>query len=214
MTEAAASSPQRDWWLRALLVLQAPRAVFSALRDETDEDEVSARQEPALAIAILAGAAAVLASAAAGQLMDDPAYDGLLIAVWAFLGGALYGAFVYWAGGLLLHFGLVALGSGGSYRRDRHLLAFACVPFALSLVVWLPRLALYGEDVFRTGGRDHGAGAAFFAWLELGFAVWVVWLLVVGVRAIEGWAWGKALAAVAIASVLPALVALGAGGLL
>ncbi|HEY6015407.1 MAG TPA: YIP1 family protein [Gaiellaceae bacterium] len=212
MTEAAVSSPQRDWWLRAVLVLQAPRAVFSALRDESDEDELSARQEPALAIAILAGIAAVLASAAAGRLMDDPAYDGVLIAVWAFLGGALYGAFVYWAGGLLLHFGLVALGSQGSYRRDRHVLAFACVPVALSLLVWLPRLALYGEDVFRTGGRDHGAGAAIFAWLGVGFVAWAAALLAVGIRTIEGWPWGKALGALAIAAALPALVALASAG--
>lgn len=214
MAEAALPSPTRDWWLRAALVLQAPRAVFSALRDESDEEEVSARQEPALAIAILAGVAAVLASAAAGQLLDDPAYDGLLVAVWAFLGGALYGGFVYWLGGLALHLGMRALGSTGSYRRHRHLLAFACTPLVLSLVVWPPRLALYGEDLFRTGGRDHGALAAAFAWSTLAFAAWAACLLATGIRAIEGWAWGKAFAALAVAAALPALVALGAAGVI
>ena len=210
--EAAAPSPTRDWWLRAALVLQAPHAVFSALRDETDEEDVNARQEPALAIAILAGVAAVLSSAAAGRLLDDPAYDGLLIAVWAFVGGAIYGAFLYWLGGLLLHFGLVALGSRGSYRRDRHLLAFASVPLVLSLVVWLPRLALYGEDVFRTGGSDGGALASAFAWLQLGFAAWAACLLAIGIRRVEGWAWGRTLAALGIAAVLPVLVALAGAG--
>lgn len=207
VSERAVPSPQRDWWLRAALVLQAPRAVFSAL-ERDDEEELGARQEIAIAICILAGAAAVLASAAAGQLLDDPAFDALLIAVWAFLGGALYGAFAYWAGGLLVHFGMVALGSRGSYRRDRHLLAFASMPLVLSLVLWLPRLALYGGDVFRTGGRDHGAVAAAFAWLELGFAFWAAWLLVLGIRTVERWPWAKALAAFALASALPLLVAL------
>lgn len=213
MTDAVVPSPQRDWWLRAALVLQAPRAVFSALRRDSEE-ELEARQEPALAIAILAGIAIVLSSAAAGQLMDDAVYDGVLIAVWAFLGGALYGALLYWGGGLLLHFGMVALGSSGSYRRDRHLLVFACVPVALSLVLWLPRLSLYGEDVFRTGGRDHGAGAASFAWLALVFVAWALVLLVVGIRAVERWPWEKAFGALAIAGALPALVALAVAGLI
>jgi hypothetical protein len=214
MTEAAVSSPDRDWWLRAVLVLQAPRPVFAALRDESDADDVSARQEPALALTILAGIAGVLASSAAGQLLDDPARDALIVAVWAFLAGALYGAFVYWAGGLVLHFGLVSLGSTGSFRRHRHLLAFAAAPLALSLVVWLPRLALYGEDLFRTGGRDGGAGASVFAWLELGFALWALGLVLVGIRTIERWTWGRSLAAAAVAGAFPALIGLAANGLL
>ena len=213
MTEVAVSSPQRDWWLRAALVLQSPRPVFAALGRDSEDDR-GARQEVAIAIAILAGAAAILASAAAGRLMDDPAYDALLILVWTFLGGAIYGGFVYWAGGLLLHFGMVALGSRGSFQRDRHLLAFAAMPLVLSLVVWVPRLALYGEDVFRTGGRDHGPLASAFAWLELGFALWAAALLLVGIRTVERWPWERALAAFAIAAALPLLVGLASAGII
>ena len=53
----------RDWWLRALLVLQRPRPVFVALRDESKE-AVSERAEPMLAIVLLAGIAS-------GALDDD-----------------------------------------------------------------------------------------------------------------------------------------------
>ena len=49
----------RDWWLRALLVLQRPRPVFVALRDDSKES-VSDRAEPVLAIVLLAGIAALL----------------------------------------------------------------------------------------------------------------------------------------------------------
>ena len=72
----------REWWLRAALVLQSPRAVFVALRDDTDE-AASDRAEPVLLIVLLAGAAAALASDA------STGYDGLLLAVWAFLAGFL-----------------------------------------------------------------------------------------------------------------------------
>ncbi len=214
MTEVLARrSADRDWWLRAAYVLQAPRTVFAAMRDGDDE-AADARQEPALLLTILAGIAAVLSSGAAAHLLDDPAYDGLLIAVWAFFAGALYGAAAYWLGGLVLHFGLLALGSRGDYRLHRHLLAFAAAPVALSLLVWAPRLALYGGDSFRYGGADEGAGGAAFDWLQVAFFVWAFTLVLVGIRMLERWTWPRSLAAAAIAAALPVLIALAANGVL
>jgi hypothetical protein len=148
-----------------------------------------------LAIVLLAGIAAVLASSVAGRLMDDSSYDGLLVAVWAFIAGGLYGMFGYYAFGALLHGSAKALGSQGTYRRARHVVAFAAVPIALSLVVWPVKLAVYGESLFRTGGSDHGAGVRVFDGLELVFLLWAAALLVVGVRAVHGWTWARAAAA-------------------
>jgi hypothetical protein len=184
----------RDWWLRAALVLQRPRPVFVALRDDS-KDSLADRAEPVLAIVLLAGIAAVLASSVAGRLMDDSSYDGLLVAVWAFIAGGLYGMFGYYAFGALLHGSAKVLGSQGSYRRARHVVAFAAVPIALSLVVWPVKLAVYGESLFRTGGSDHGAGVRVFDGLELVFLLWAAALLVVGVRAVHGWTWARAAAA-------------------
>lgn len=195
----------RDWWLRALLVLQRPRPVFVALRDESKES-VSDRSEPILAIVLLAGIAALLPSRAAGTYLDGGSYGGLIVAVWVFLAGCLYGAFGYFAFGALLYFGSRVLGSQGTYRRSRHLLAFAAAPIALSLVLWPVKIALYGEALFRSGGSDHGAGAIVFDVLELGFLLWAAALLVVGVRAVHGWPWARAGAACALAIVVAALL--------
>jgi hypothetical protein len=213
VTELAASSPQRDWWRRTLLVLRDPRTVFAALLEEDDED-ASARAEPVLAVAILAGIALALSSSSAAHLFDDPAYDGLLVAVWAFLAGGLTGALLYWVGGLLLHFGVLSLGSRAVYQRTRQLLGFACVPLAASLLLWAPRLALFGGDSFRYAGSDAGTGSAVFGWLQVAIALWSLALLVVGVRTVEGWTWGRSAGAVAIGAFLPVLVALGAYGVL
>jgi len=188
----------RDWWLRTLLVLQRPRPVFVALRD-TDSGSLSDRSEPVLAIVILAGIAGALATHTAGSLLDDHDYDGLLVAIWAFLGGGLYGTFVYWFGGALLHIGAKAAGSQGSYRRSRQVLAFASVPIVLALVAWPVKLALYGEDVFRSGGHDRGTGAHVFSAILLGAAIWSAVLLVIGVRSVHGWTWRRALAASTLA---------------
>lgn len=199
-------SPEREWWLRTLAVFQSPRAVFGALRDDSEE-QATARQEPIIAIVLLAGIAGILSAGATGRLLDDPAIDRLLVAVLAFLTGALYGAVSYWMGGLFLHVGLRGAGGKGSFRRSRHLLAFAAAPLALSLfVVWPLRLAIYGSDTFRTGGDDQGLGPLVFDAVTGAFVLWSAALLVLGVSAVQGWAWTRALVAVALAVLAVAAV--------
>ena len=213
MSEVAADSAQRDWWRRTRLVLTAPREVFTALRDDSEE-QASARAEPVLAIVLLAGIALALSSSAAAHLYDDPDYDALLVAVWAFLAGGLTGVFVYWLGSLLLRFGVLLLGARAKARQTRHLLALSLVPIAVSLAVWLPRLLLYGGDWFRFDGSDEGTPAAIFGWLEVAFVAWSLGLLTLGLSILEGWTLRRSAAAVAAAAFLPALIALAVYGVI
>jgi hypothetical protein len=197
----------RDWWLRTLLVLQRPRPVFAALRDDSREAAAD-RAEPVLLLVLLAGIAAILVSPTAARLNDDGSFDSLTIAVWAFVVGSLNGLFAYFVLGAVLHGGVKALGSQGSYRRTRHLLAFACAPIALSLVVWPVKLALYGGDSFHTGGSDTGTGGAVFDLIELGFFLWSAVLLVVGVRTVHAWTWARGAAACGLAVAAPVVIVL------
>lgn len=193
-------SPQREWWLRTFALLLNPNAAFTALRDESAES-VEARQEPLLAVIFLAGIAVVLGSAAATTVLDNYELDAVVLAVWAFLGGAASGVITYFVVGAALYLGVRGAGSAGSYRRARHVLGFALVPLALSLVVlWPARIAVFGEDLFRTGRSDAGTAGDVFEAVELGFAAWSVVLLVAGVRAVESWPWARALGAVALAA--------------
>jgi hypothetical protein len=207
-TGAEQVSLERAWLLRALLVLQSPRAVFSALRDDS-EAAAQARQEPLLAITWLAGMAGVLVTPVAGTLLDDPARDGLVVAVWAFIGGGFYAAAGYWLLGALVYGAARRFGSLGSYRRARHLVGFAVAPVALSLLtLWPVGLAIFGGDLFRSGGSDSGAGGSVFAVAALAFVAWSVVLLAIGIRAVHGWTWARSLATLAVASAaLAALVA-------
>ncbi|HEY2935436.1 MAG TPA: Yip1 family protein [Gaiellaceae bacterium] len=199
---------RRAWWLRLPAVLIGPQPVFAALRDDSQE-AASARQEQVLALILLSGVAGVLFTSVAGRLYDDPAFDGLLVAVWAFIGGGFYGAAVYWGGGALLYAVLQGLGSQGSYRRARHVVALSSVPLALSLLVFWPvRIAVYGGDLFRSGGSDGGSGGTFFAAIGYVFSAWAVALLVTGVRSVHGWTWARSAAAVGSAAVVPALLVL------
>jgi hypothetical protein len=190
---------EREWLLRALLVLQRPRAVFAALRDDDDE-AAQARQEPVIALVILAGIGGVLATSVAGTLMDDPELDGLLVAVWAFLGGAVYGLVAYWLLGAFLFGAAQAFGALGTYRRARHVVAFAAAPLALALLVlWPIGIAAFGSDLFRTGGADDGTGGDLFALAQAAFAAWSVVLLAIGVRAVHGWTRLRSTATTALA---------------
>jgi hypothetical protein len=182
--------------------------VFHALREE-DPDDVAARSEPILLVIWLAGVAAVLASPKAGVLLDDPDYDAVVFAIWAFVAGGIYGAVGYFLLGFALFFGARLLGSLGSFRRERQLVGFALVPLALSLLVLLPlRLALYGGDTFRAGGPDEGTGEAVLLAAQLGFAAWSFGLLLLGVRVVHGWDWLRSAATVvAGAALLAAIVA-------
>jgi hypothetical protein len=199
---------ERSWWLRAPAVLVAPRAVFVSLRDDSD-GAAEARQEPLMAIAGLAGIAAVLATPVARSLLNDASVSVALIPVWAFFGGAVYALAVYWLGGGLLYGAARRLGGLGSYRRARHALALASTPLALTLLtLWPLRIAIYGEDLFRTGGTDWGPGDRVFGALLYAAFVWSALLLVAGVRSVHGWSWGRSVAAVALAAALPALVVL------
>ena len=173
-------------------MLQSPRRVFAALRDDSDE-AAEARQDAAGAIIWLAGIAAVLATTVASTLLDDPARDWLVLVVWAFLGGGLSGFTLYFFLGKVLHVALRRLGSRGSFRR------------ALALFIYWPvRIAIYGEDLFRFDGSDGGTTGTVFAWIFYVFLVWGLVLLVIGVRTVHGWTWARSVAGVAWAAAIGA----------
>jgi len=207
-TRAESRRDETEWFLRALLVLHSPRGVFAALRDDSDE-VAEARADTAGAIVWLAGIAAVLATTVASTLLDDVQIDGTLLTVWAFLAGGLYGFTLYFVVGKALHVALRKLGGRGSFRRARHVLAFAAVPIALALVVYWPiRIGVYGWALFRTGGADgHGIGN-LFAWAFYAFVLWALVLLVIGVRTVHAWSWSRSLAGVGFGAAIAAGLAI------
>ena len=187
------ASLQRLWWSRAFGVFRNPRGVFAALRDDSQE-AAEARQEPVLAIVLLAGFAGVLSTSLAGQILDDSAFGGSVFAAlaWGFLGGALYGLLVFWLGGLMVHALSRGFGGSSSYRQARHIVGFAAAPLVLLLlVVWPVRLAVYGGDVFRTGGSDSGVLDKIFEGLVIASFAWTLGLVALGAWIVSGVSWPR-----------------------
>ena len=189
-------SPEREWWLRVPGVLVRPRDVFLALR-VTDPDDLDARQEPILLLILLAGMAGVLLTSAWSDLLDPGAaggatLDALTFVVLTFVAGALEGSAAYFLAGGALYLGARGMGSPGDWRVARQLLAFACVPLALSALATLPiGLAAFGGDLFRNGGADSGTGGHLYLTYQLVFVAWSLGLLLVGIRTVYGWTWAR-----------------------
>ena len=195
-----------SWWKRAPLVLLVPRLVFVELRDESVE-AAEERQEPLAALIALAGISVVLVSPAFRQMMNTGGVDAILVVVLAFIAGVLYAVATTWLGGGLLFGAARRLGGLGSYRRARNTVELASAPLALALLTFWPvHLAIYGSDLFRTGGDDYGRGDSIFGAVFLGFVAWSVILLLLGVRATHGWGWGRSAIAVVLAAAFPALI--------
>jgi hypothetical protein len=206
-------SLEREWWLRVLAVLTRPRLVFLAVRVD-DEDDLEARKEPVLLIVLLAGIGALVLTPTWHSLYDGALdrgtkLDGLDVALLTFITGSLQGVVGYFVVGGALYLGARAVGSLGTWRLARQVLAFASVPLALSAALLLPvGLGAFGSDLFRKGGSDAGTGGQVFLGCQLAMLAWAAALLVYGVRTTYGWTWLRSLGALALLVVFLAVFAL------
>ena len=192
---------EREWWRRLPLVLWRPGEVFRAV--DGTEETAEALSEPMVAVTFLAGIGMFLATATAGTLYDDSEFDWLLVVVEAIFAGALVALQNYWLGGAALLLGQRSLGSMARYRTARHIVGLSTAPFVLALVVvWPLRVAIFGTDLFRTGGSDEGVAGHVLTGIDAVFVVWGLALVLIGVRTIEGWGWVRSLGATAFAAVL------------
>jgi hypothetical protein len=204
----SSTSLERDWWLRLVLVLQSPANVFAWLRDDSD-DAVSARQEPITAVVYLAGISSFLSTGTAGRLFDDVEFDNLLLVVEVVFAGLLVAFQNFWILGGAVQLGGRAADSNASYRQARHVVGLATTPFVISLVaVWPVRLAMFGSDVFRSGGSDKGTAQVVFRAIDATFLAWAILLILIGVRALNGWSWRRTAASLSVAAVVFVLFAL------
>jgi hypothetical protein len=204
----SSTSPERDWWLRLALVLQSPSSVFAWVRDDSAE-AASARQEPMTLVVFVAGVSIFLSTRTAGHLFDDVEFDTLLVVVETIVAGLLVGIQNFWILGGAVQLGGRVADSIASYRQARHVVGLATTPFLISLVaVWPVRLAMFGSDVFRSGGSDHGTAQTVFRAFDGLFLAWAILLVLIGVRTLNGWSWWRTAASLSVAAVVFVLFAL------
>jgi hypothetical protein len=186
-------------------VLWKPREAYEAVRDDSD-GAAEARQEPLTAVVFLSGISIFLSTRTAAQLFDDRSFDAVIVVMEAIVAGLLIGIQNFWIVGGGVYLGVRGNGGEGSYRQARHTVGLALVPFIVSLVVvWPVRLAVFGSDLFSSGGSDSGTGGDVFRALDAAFVVWSLALLLIGVRTVNGWSWARSAAGLALAGVFVVL---------
>jgi hypothetical protein len=198
---------ERAWWGRLPRLFFAPAEVFDELRDESRE-AADARQEPLVAVLLLAGIAMFV-----GLVAVEPPYDKYHLDFSAFdlvlesiLGGALAALSNFWLGGALVYLGTRGLGALSGYRLARHVAGLATAPFVLALVFVAPvRLGLYGTDLFRAEGGDSGTGGDVFIAIDALLLAWTLALILVGIKVTQRWSWGRAAAALGVAALFAIL---------
>ncbi|MBM3676965.1 MAG: YIP1 family protein [Actinobacteria bacterium] len=207
LREPAVEAASRRWWRLLPRLLTAPATVFRALRED-DEDDVAARQEPLLAIVLLAGMGGAVLTPTWGRLLDDGSIDGIVAVVLTFIGGSAAGVVVYVLVSLALWIGIRGAGSLEPARRARQVAGFSALPIALSLFVTVPvALIAFGGDFFRSGGSDEDVGRAIVVALGLAFVAWSLVLLAIGLRTAMRLPWRGVAVALGLAAVAVAVVA-------
>lgn len=207
-TEPRADAVERAWWSRLPRLLYAPQEVFAQLGDESREAG-DARQEPLVAVALLAGIAMFV-----GLVALEPPYNRFYVDLSAFnmtfesiLGGALVGISNFWLGGALVYLGTRGLGATSGYRLARHVAGLATAPFVVLLVFAVPvRLGLYGTDLFRDTGSDSGPGGDVFIGIDAFALAWTLVLALIGIRVTQRWPWQRAAAALGVAALFAILL--------
>jgi Yip1 domain len=198
---------ERAWWSRLPRILVAPSEVFAELRDESRE-AADARQEPLVAVALLAGVAMFVGLVALEPPYKSTDYDfsTFNLVLESILGGALVALSNFWLAGALVYLGTRGLGALSGYRLARHIAGLATTPFVLLLVSSVPvRLALYGTDLFKAEGRDAGTGGDVFIAIDALVLVWTLALVLIAIRATQRWTWGRAAGALGIAALFAIL---------
>ena len=125
--------------------------------------------------AVLAGIEQVLLRAATNR---QPA-PSLPIAITAVLViGSSWGLLVLWLGSLLVRWTGGWMGGTASGQHLRTALSWACIPTVTALLLWIPRLLVFGPNILLGSTRDQGdaPGPLLFslalAYVNLILGVW------------------------------------------
>ncbi len=171
MEAPGSAEPLSPWfsiWTR-------PRATLRQILDSSPRRHVKT-------LAMVGGVASGLAAARTEIASELPPMAVLGGAV---LGGALGGLIGVYLMGALIRITGRWIGGRGDWTGVRAAVAWSQVPAIWAILLWLPRMALLGGEVFHpdpAAVQDHPASAVALMLIELTQAVAAIWQFVVSLK--------------------------------
>ena len=150
-----------------------------------------------------------------GDVMSVP----VIFAI-AAIGGPIFGLIQLYLGGLLVRWTGGWIGGKGSPEGIRAAIAWPNVPLIWALLLWIPELLLYGDEMFRSVTprmEENWLPALVFGAAEMTIGVWTIVIFVICLSEVQGFSVWRALGN-AVLSVLvilvPVVVVIALGGIL
>lgn len=133
----------------------------------------------------------------------------ITVLVMALVGGGLFGWITYYFYGWLLSVTGRWISGNGSAANFRTVIAWALIPSIFTLLLLLPELLIFGDDLFRSERTNtstfHDVIWIVFGLLEAVLGTWTIVILVKGVSLVQNFAAGKAIVNI----LLPGLLIVG-----
>ncbi len=181
--------PRHPW----LAIWVSPRETIRQIVETDPKQQV-------ILLAILAGIGQSLDKASSNSVGDRWSFSAILVL--ALIVGPLRGLVSLYLGGAIVRWVGVLLGGQASAEDARAAIAWSQVPLILVSVLWLPKLLLFGQEMFTTAtpGIDSNPLLLFsilgFSLVEISIAVWAFVLLLKCIGEVHRFSAWKALAVV------------------
>lgn len=169
----------------------------------------------------------VLALAAAvgfSQMLDNAVMDNLgdtlewpIIFITAAIGGSIVGLIGLYIGGALIRWTGTWIGGTSSQENIRAAMAWSTVPVVCALVLWVPEIALFGQELFTTetptldAKPESALVLLLFGLIEITAGIWSIVLSLQCLGQVQGFSAWKALGNLLLAGlvfIIPITVAL------
>ncbi len=164
-----------------------PRATMRTILD-TDPTRM------VVLLAMIGGISNALDNASARSLGDTWALPSIFVL--AAIGGSIAGLIEVYLGGLIMRWTGRWIGGQGSLGEIRAAIAWSNVPLIWALLLWIPSLALYGEEMFLSEAPRMDANWVPAILLGIADVVVLVWWFFVYLECLgetQGFSAGKAL---------------------
>lgn len=163
-------------------IILAPREAFRFINDYKYEKHL-------YILLFLAGIVRSFDKASSKNMGDNYSIWAI-IAIGVIVGG-LFGWISYYIYAALISWSGKWMNGKGNTQSILRILAYALFPSILSLIILIPHIAIYGNDIFKSENGFYSSGLVdsiiyySFTFIEIIFGIWSVVLCVIGISEVQ-----------------------------